>query len=78
MLGVIAALGAGDRAGDPGGRSIGHKANGDLTTFGNVVVQMATALGFLLVPMAIAARAGRRTAREILGGSGCGASSPRR
>jgi membrane protease YdiL (CAAX protease family) len=47
------------------GALIGHKANGDLTTFGNVFVQIATALGFLLVPMAIAARGGASTMGEI-------------
>ena len=58
MLGIPAAL-------------LGHKANGDLTTFGNVVVQLATALGFLLVPMAIAARGRRRLdARDLWRGSG--------
>jgi membrane protease YdiL (CAAX protease family) len=46
---------------------LGHKANGDLTTFGNVFVQIATALGFLLVPMAIAARGGAATLGEIFG-----------
>ncbi len=49
------------------GALIGHKANGDLTTFGNVFVQIATAVGFLLVPMAIAARGGASTMGEILG-----------
>jgi hypothetical protein len=48
------------------GALIGHKANGDLTTFGNVFVQIATAAGFLLVPMAIAARGGASTMGEIL------------
>jgi membrane protease YdiL (CAAX protease family) len=49
------------------GALLGHKANGDLTTFGNVFVQTATAVGFLLVPMAIAARGGASTMGEILG-----------
>jgi membrane protease YdiL (CAAX protease family) len=65
LLGVIAALGAGVVLGIPG-VLLGHKANGDLTTFGNVFVQAATALGFLLVPMAIAARGGARTVGEML------------
>jgi membrane protease YdiL (CAAX protease family) len=45
---------------------IGHKPNGDLTTFGNVGVQLATALGFLLVPMAIASWRGAGSMREVL------------
>lgn len=44
----------------------GHKGNGDLTTFGNVGVQLATALGFLMVPMAIAAMRGADGIGEIL------------
>ena len=45
---------------------IGNKPDGDLTTFGNVGVQLATAIGFLLVPMAIAAQRGAATMREVL------------
>lgn len=52
MLGIPAAV-------------IGQEENGDLTTFGNVGVQIATALGFLLVPMAIAARRGAATIGEV-------------
>jgi membrane protease YdiL (CAAX protease family) len=44
---------------------IGHKDDGDLTTFGNVGVQLGTAIGFLMVPMAIAAQRGAATLREI-------------
>jgi membrane protease YdiL (CAAX protease family) len=51
--GVVAALAAGIALGIPAVIA-GHKDNGVLTTFGNVGVQLATALGFLLVPMAIA------------------------
>ncbi|HEX3735463.1 MAG TPA: type II CAAX endopeptidase family protein [Solirubrobacterales bacterium] len=58
-------MGTGVVLGIPGAL-IGHKANGDLTTFGNVFVQIATAAGFLLVPMAIAARGGASTMGEIL------------
>ena len=66
MLGIPAAI-------------IGHKADGDLTTFGNVGVQLATALGFLLVPMAIAAQRGAATLGEVLRAArACGASGPRR
>ena len=45
---------------------IGHEPDGDLTTFGNVGVQLATALGFLMVPMAIAAQRGAEGMPEIL------------
>ena len=65
MLGVILALGTGVVLGIPAA-IIGTEADGDLTTFGNVGVQLATALGFLLVPMAIAAQRGAATLREIL------------
>lgn len=46
---------------------IGSDGEGELTTFGNVGVQIGTALGFLLVPMVIAAQRGAATMREILG-----------
>jgi membrane protease YdiL (CAAX protease family) len=65
MLGVVLALGTGVVLGIPAA-VIGHKADGDLTTFGNVGVQLATAIGFLTVPMAIAARGGAATLGEIL------------
>ncbi len=55
--GVLLALGTGIVLGVPA-LAIGHRANGDLTTLGNVGVQLATALGFLMVPMVIAARHG--------------------
>jgi membrane protease YdiL (CAAX protease family) len=57
VLGVLLALGTGIVLGIPAA-AIGHRSNGDLTTFGNVGVQLATALGFLMVPMVIAARHG--------------------
>jgi membrane protease YdiL (CAAX protease family) len=57
LVGVLVALAAGVALGLPAVIA-GHKDNGDLTTFGNVGVQLATALGFLLVPMAIAAQRG--------------------
>jgi membrane protease YdiL (CAAX protease family) len=66
ILGVIGALGAGVILSVPG-LLLGHKDNGDLTTFGNVWSQFATALGFLLVPMAIASMRGAGSAKEILG-----------
>ncbi len=65
ILGVILALGAGVVLSIPG-LLFGHDANGELTTFGNVFAQAATAVGFLLVPMAIAARRGAGSMREIL------------
>jgi membrane protease YdiL (CAAX protease family) len=45
---------------------IGHEEDGDLTTLGNVGVQLATALGFLMVPMAIAAQRGAVGLGQIL------------
>jgi membrane protease YdiL (CAAX protease family) len=65
VLGVVLAIGAGILMSIPG-VVIGHKPNGDLTTFGNVTVQLATALGFLLVPMAIASWRGASSMRVIL------------
>lgn len=40
--------------------------DGELTTFGNVGLQIATVVGFLMVPMAIAAQRGAATMGEIL------------
>jgi membrane protease YdiL (CAAX protease family) len=57
LVGVLVALATGIALGFPAA-IIGHKSGGGLTTFGNVGVQLATALGFLLVPMAIAAQQG--------------------
>jgi membrane protease YdiL (CAAX protease family) len=65
VLGVFLALGTGVVMGIPAA-IVGNKPNGDLTTFGNVGVQLATAIGFLLVPMAIAAQRGAATMREVL------------
>lgn len=65
LLGVFLALGTGVVMGIPAA-VIGHRDDGDLTTFGNVGVQLATAIGFLLVPMAIAAQRGAATMREVL------------
>ena len=65
VLGVILALGTGIVLGIPFA-IIGHRdGSDDLTTFGNVGVQLATALGFLMVPMAIAAQRGAATLGEI-------------
>jgi membrane protease YdiL (CAAX protease family) len=65
VLGVFLALGTGVVMGIPAAIA-GHEPNGDLTTFGNIGVQLATAIGFLLVPMAIAAQRGAATMREVL------------
>jgi membrane protease YdiL (CAAX protease family) len=65
VLGVILALGAGILLSIPGLVAF-HDAEGELTTTGNVFVQFATALGFLLVPMAIAAWRGATGLEQIL------------
>jgi membrane protease YdiL (CAAX protease family) len=65
VLGVIMALGAGIVMGIPAA-VIGHEEGGDLTTFGNVGVQVATALGFLLVPLAVVSWRGAADFREVL------------
>jgi len=65
VLGVVLALGTGIMLGVPAA-ILGHKDDGDLTTLGNIGVQLATALGFLMVPMAIAAQQGAKGMREIL------------
>jgi membrane protease YdiL (CAAX protease family) len=65
VLGVFLALGTGLVMGMPAA-IIGTESDGDLTTFGNIGVQLATAIGFLLVPMAIAAQRGAATLREVL------------
>ncbi|MGE5408054.1 MAG: lysostaphin resistance A-like protein [Syntrophothermus sp.] len=65
VLGVILALGAGILLSVPGLVAF-HKRGGDLTTAGNVFVQFAPALGFLLVPMALASWRGAPSPREAL------------
>ncbi len=65
LAGVFIALGTGVVLGIPAA-AIGHRANGDLTTFGNVGVQLATALGFLMTPMVIAAQRGADSFGEVL------------
>jgi membrane protease YdiL (CAAX protease family) len=64
VVGVLLALGTGVVLGIPAA-IVGHRDNGDLTTFGNVGVQLGTALGFLMVPMAIAAQRGAATMGEV-------------
>lgn len=61
---MVLALGTGIVLGIPFA-AIGQE-DGELTTFGNVGLQLATALGFLLVPMVIAAQRGAATLGEIL------------
>jgi membrane protease YdiL (CAAX protease family) len=65
LLGVLLALGTGVVLGAPAAIA-GHQDDSDLTTLGNVGVQLATALGFLLVPMAIAATQGAQGIGEVL------------
>jgi membrane protease YdiL (CAAX protease family) len=57
VLGVLLALGTGIVLGIPA-VLIDHPKSGDLSTWANVVVQLATAVGFVMVPMVIAARRG--------------------
>jgi uncharacterized protein len=65
VLGVVLALGSGIVMGIPFA-AIGQE-DGELTTFGSVGLQIATAIGFLMVPMAIAAQRGAPTLAEVLG-----------
>jgi membrane protease YdiL (CAAX protease family) len=46
---------------------VARELDGTLDTLGNVLSQIATALGFLLVPMALAAMRGAKGPREIFG-----------
>jgi uncharacterized protein len=64
LAGVLIALAAGIALGIPAAIA-GQQDDGDLTTLGNIGVQLATALGFLLVPMAIVAQRGA-SGMEIL------------
>jgi uncharacterized protein len=64
VLGVVLALGTGIVLGIP--FAVAGQDDGELTTFGNVGLQLATAIAFLMVPMAIAAQRGAATPREIL------------
>lgn len=64
LAGVLLAIGAGILIGIPA-VVIGQE-DGELTTFGNVGLQIATGLGFLLVPMAIAAWRGASGLGQIL------------
>ncbi len=57
VLGVLLALGTGIVLGIPA-VLIDHPKSGELSTWANVVIQLATAVGFVMVPMIIAARRG--------------------
>jgi hypothetical protein len=65
LAGVLLALGTGIVLSLPAA-ALGQEPDGDLTTAGNVFVQLATAIGFLLVPMVIAAQRGAATVGEQL------------
>jgi CAAX protease family protein len=65
VLGVLLALGTGIVLGIPA-VIVDNPAEGNLSTAANVVVQLATALGFLLVPMVIAARWGATSVGQAL------------
>jgi membrane protease YdiL (CAAX protease family) len=64
--GVLLALGVGILMGIPA-VIIDSPGEGDLSVGANVVVQLATALGFLLVPIAIASRWGESSVGQALG-----------
>jgi membrane protease YdiL (CAAX protease family) len=66
ILGVLLALGSGIVLGIPAVIVDNPPESGDLSTVANVVVQLATALGFLLVPMAIAVRWGASSVGQAL------------
>lgn len=65
MLGVLLALGVGIVLGIPA-VIIDNPGNGDLSVGANVAVQLATAIGFLLVPIAIASRWGASSVGQAL------------
>lgn len=66
VLGVLLALGVGIVLGIPAIVVDNPAAEDDLSTGASVAVQLATVLGFLLVPLAIAARWGARSLGEAL------------
>ncbi|HEY5052889.1 MAG TPA: CPBP family intramembrane glutamic endopeptidase [Solirubrobacterales bacterium] len=66
LLGVFLALGTGVVLGIPA-IVIDHPKSGeDLSTWADAFVQLATAVGFLMVPMLIAAQRGASSFREVL------------
>lgn len=62
--------------GDEGDLYVAHAADRTLTTTANIFVQLATALGFLLVPMALASMRGASGWREIFARLGIRAFKP--
>jgi len=64
---VLLALGAGILIAVPAVIVDNPPESGDLSTAANVIVQLATALGFLLVPIAIASRWGESSVGLALG-----------
>jgi len=64
LLGVVLALGVGILLSIPAA-FLPKQPDGDLSTGANVIVELATALGFLLTPMAIASWRGAATRAEI-------------
>ena len=75
ILGVLLALGVGIVLGIPA-VIVDSPGEGDLSTGANVVVQLATALGFLLVPIAIASRWGASSVGQALRRLGVRSFSP--
>jgi uncharacterized protein len=65
VLGVLLALGTGIVLGIPA-IVVDNPGDDDLSTGASVIVQLATALAFLMVPMLIAARRGASSAEEAL------------
>jgi len=65
VLGVFLALATGFVLATPAA-VIGYRQNGELTTWANVAVQLATEVGFLMVPMLIAARWGASSLSQVL------------
>jgi membrane protease YdiL (CAAX protease family) len=65
LIGVIAALGTGVFLSIPG-LLAGENSHNELSTLGSILVQIGTALGFLLVPMAVAASRGAKGLPQIL------------
>jgi membrane protease YdiL (CAAX protease family) len=63
--GVLLALGAGILMGIPA-IIVDNPGEGDLSTGANAIVQLATALGFLLVPIAVASRWGGASVGQAL------------
>ncbi|HET7589417.1 MAG TPA: CPBP family intramembrane glutamic endopeptidase [Solirubrobacterales bacterium] len=66
VIGVVVSLAAGVAIAAPAAILGREPHSTDLTTLGNVGVQLGTALGFLLVPMALAAQNGAASVGEIL------------